>query len=160
MRTSLLIAVLVGNFCVAPWGQSAFAPDNLQQPGVANENSEHARDPVGFELVDGDGRDPNNPSYYPDEVVSAIQTRWYQTVSELRQTSYGQQGVAVVAFRVKRDGSVGKAAIAERSGEERLDSAALSAVRSASPFKPFRKDYTSKSTAFRVHLGYNQPTPR
>ena len=52
-----------------------------------------------------------------------------------------------------------KAAIAERSGKERLDSAALNAVRSASPFNPFPKDYTPKSTAFRIHLGYNQPIP-
>lgn len=91
--------------------------------------------------------------------MSAIQTRWYSLVSELRRAAYEQQGVPIVEFIVKRDGSLGKIAIAERSGEERLDSTALNAVRSAAPFKPIPADFKSKSLGFRVHLGYNQPIP-
>jgi len=76
----------------------------------------------------------------------------------LRQAFYDQQGVAVVEFSVKRDGSLGKIAIAQTSKQERLDDTALNAVRGASPFKPL-PNFASQSMSFRIHLGYNQAIP-
>lgn len=155
MRALLLTAALVANSCLALWGQTPSSPDGTQQTGTAFESSEHARDPVGFEVLDKRETD----GVYPDDVVSTVRARWYLLVSALRQASYDKQGVTIVEFRIKRDGSLAGVAIAETSKDERLDGAALNAVRSVSPFKPLPKDFEPKSMGFRVHLGYNQPTP-
>jgi TonB family protein len=157
MTNSLLGAGVVLCACAGLWGQAA-SPAFIANPSDSTEAAaSHAKDPVGFQLLDK--RDPNNRGPYPDEVVSAIRERWYLLVSALRQVPYDQQGVAIVAFRIKKDGSLAKAAIAETSKEERIDGTALNAVRSAAPFKPLPKEFESKSIGFRIHLGYNQPIP-
>jgi TonB family protein len=155
MNNSLLAVALVPFLAAGVCGQAASSPVAANPPDVMNATMNHARDPVGFEVLDKRESD----GVYPDDVVSTVRARWYQLVSELRQASYDQQGVTVVEFRIKRDGSLGKAAISETSNEARLDGAALNAVRSASPFKPLPKDFEPKSMGFRIHLGYNQPTP-
>jgi TonB family protein len=153
MTSSLLGAGVVLCLCAGLWGQAASSTFTVSPPAVMDTSGNHARDPVGFQPLDKRA----SGSVYSEDVVNTIRERWYQLVSELRKASYDRQGITVVEFRVKRDGSL-KIAIAEKSGDRRLDSAALNAVRSASTF-PFQKDFTSKSIGFRVHLGYNQPIP-
>jgi TonB family protein len=155
MTNALLVAAVMLCLCAGLRGQAVSSPFTANPPDVMDVSKNHAKDPVGFELPDG--RNPNNLDLYPDRVVGAIQTRWYQLVSELSEASYDRRGVTVVEFRIKRDGWLAKIGIAEKSGDGRLDSTALNAVRSVSPFNPFPRDFVAKSIGFRVHLGYNQP---
>ena len=155
MTNALLVTAVVSFLCAGLWGQSASPRDTSMSAAPASPTENHARDPVGFEVQDKRESD----GVYPDDVVSTIRAHWYQLVSELRQASYDQQGVTIVEFRIKRDGSLAKLAIAETSKEERLDGAALNAVRSASPFKPLPKNFAPNSMGFRIHLGYNQAIP-
>ena len=89
MTNSLLSAGVVLCLCVGLWGQPSSSPFTANPPDVMDATENHARDPVGFES--SDARDPQNPNPYPDEVIGAIQARWYRLVSELRQASYDQQ---------------------------------------------------------------------
>ncbi|GMO26435.1 MAG: hypothetical protein Ta2F_02000 [Termitinemataceae bacterium] len=47
----------------------------------------------------------------------------------------GTQGTVVIVFTILADGSIGNISVSSSSGDETLDTAALDAVRSASPFK-------------------------
>ena len=143
MTNALLVTAVVSFLCAGLWGQSASPRDTSMSAAPASPTENHARDPVGFEVQDKRESD----GVYPDDVVSTIRAHWYQLVSELRQASYDQQGVTIVEFRIKRDGSLAKLAIAETSKEERLDGAALNAVRSASPFKPLPKNFAPNTTS-------------
>ena len=91
MTNALLVTAVVSFFCAGLWGQAANSPDGM------NAAANHAKDPVGFELLDK--LEPDD-SVYPEDVVSTIQARWYLLVSQLRRESYDQQGVAVIEFRI------------------------------------------------------------
>ena len=145
MNNSLLGAGVVLFLCGGLWGQPASSPRNADPPDIMNVAANHAKDPVGFELLDK----RESGSVYSEDVVNTIRARWYQLVSELRKASYDRQGITVVEFRVKRDGSP-KIAIAEESGDRRLDGVALNAVRSASTF-PFQEDFISNHISWRLY---------
>ena len=76
--------------------------------------------------------------YYLDRLLSLIDSNW-------QRPSLGSGVRAVLFFRIERDGSVSELKVAESSGYNSFDLAALRAVQNASPFPPLPRAYRSDS---------------
>jgi TonB family protein len=155
MKCSLLVAAVVANFCLGVWGQAVSSPGDSKPANAVDLAVDHGQDPSGFELLDK----PKVEKFgaYAGKVLSAVRQRWYPEIDRLRESAYEKRGIAIVEFIIKKDGTLGKVSVSERSGDERLDNTALDAVRKAAPFKPLPTEFKLKSLGFRFHLGYNQP---
>ena len=77
-------------------------------------------------------------SYYIDTLKSKISSSWYNSL-----VTPGLKGkfVAVVYFRIQRNGRVEDLKIENGSGIKSLDLSALRAVENASPFPPLPSDF-------------------
>ncbi len=69
--------------------------------------------------------------YYIDQLLGAIDAKW-------NRPSMGDDVRAIISFRIGRDGRITELEVAESSGYNSYDLAALRAVQNASPFPPCR----------------------
>lgn len=75
--------------------------------------------------------------YYLDRLLSLIDAQWQRpNMGEVR---------AVIHFEIARDGSISDLRVAETSGYNAFDFAALRAVQSAAPFPPLPRGYRNES---------------
>lgn len=66
----------------------------------------------------------------------------------------GEEGTVVVSFRLNADGEISQLSVVKGSGSERLDEAALEAVRQAAPFPPFPEGVKRTSWSFSLPLQF------
>jgi periplasmic protein TonB len=76
--------------------------------------------------------------YYIDQLLSAIDSKWVRP-------PLGNDVKAVISFRIQRDGSLTDLQVAQSSGYNSFDLAALRAVQNASPFAPLPRAYRNDS---------------
>jgi protein TonB len=76
--------------------------------------------------------------YYIDQLLSAIDSKW-------TRPPLGNDVKAVISFRIQRDGSLTDLQVAQSSGYNSFDLAALRAVQNASPFPPLPRAYRQDS---------------
>jgi protein TonB len=76
--------------------------------------------------------------YYIDQLLSAIDSKW-------NRPPLGNDVKAVLSFRIQRDGSLTDLQVAQSSGYNSFDLAALRAVQNASPFAPLPRAYRNDS---------------
>jgi protein TonB len=76
--------------------------------------------------------------YYIDQLLSAIDSKW-------TRPPLGNDVKAVLSFRIQRDGSLTGLQVAQSSGYNSFDLAALRAVQNASPFAPLPRAYRNDS---------------
>ena len=76
--------------------------------------------------------------YYIDQLLSAIDSKW-------SRPPLGNDVKAVISFRIERDGSLSDLQVAQSSGYNSFDLAALRAVQNASPFAPLPRAYRNDS---------------
>ncbi len=76
--------------------------------------------------------------YYIDQLLSAIDSKW-------ARPPLGNDVKAVLSFRIQRDGSLTDLQVAQSSGYNSFDLAALRAVQNASPFAPLPRAYRNDS---------------
>jgi protein TonB len=76
--------------------------------------------------------------YYIDQLLSAIDSKW-------ERPPLGNDVKAIISFRIERDGSLTDLQIAQSSGYNSFDLAALRAVQNASPFPPLPRAYRQDS---------------
>lgn len=76
--------------------------------------------------------------YYLDRLLSLIDSNW-------QRPALGSGVRAVLFFRIERDGTVSELKVAESSGYNSFDLAALRAVQNASPFPPLPRAYRNDS---------------
>jgi periplasmic protein TonB len=76
--------------------------------------------------------------YYIDQLLSAIDSKWVRP-------PLGNEVKAVISFRIQRDGSLTDLQVAQSSGYNSFDLAALRAVQNASPFAPLPRAYRNDS---------------
>jgi TonB family protein len=76
--------------------------------------------------------------YYLDTLLSAIDAKWVRP-------PLGDGVQAIISFRIERDGSLSDLQVAESSGYNSFDLAALRAVQNASPFPPLPRAYRHDS---------------
>lgn len=76
--------------------------------------------------------------YYIDQLLSAIDSKWVRP-------PLGNDVKAVISFRIQRDGGLTDLQVAQSSGYNSFDLAALRAVQNASPFAPLPRAYRNDS---------------
>jgi len=76
--------------------------------------------------------------YYIDQLLSAIDSKWVRP-------PLGNEVKAIISFRIQRDGSLTDLQVAQSSGYNSFDLAALRAVQNASPFAPLPRAYRNDS---------------
>jgi TonB family protein len=82
---------------------------------------------------------------YMRRLVAKVRQNWYAVMPE--SVYLGDQGVVGITFRINRDGSfpIENLNLERTSGKTPLDTAAMAAIRSSSPFEPlppqFKRDY-------------------
>jgi TonB family protein len=76
--------------------------------------------------------------FYISQLLSAIDSKW-------SRPPLGNDVKAVISFRIERDGSLTDLQVAQSSGYNSFDLAALRAVQNASPFPPLPRAYRQDS---------------
>jgi outer membrane biosynthesis protein TonB len=96
-------------------------------------------------------------SSYIQRLLATVRRNWYAVMPE--SALMGEKGIVMITFHIKRDGSVPMPdPVLERtSGEEPLDGAAMSAIRTSSPFEPLPPQFKGPDIQLRFIFFYNLP---
>ncbi len=96
-------------------------------------------------------------SNYLQRLVAIVKRNWYAVMPE--SALMGDRGVVSITFHINRDGSMPmEDPVMERtSGKEPLDAAAMSAIRTSSPFEPLPQQFKGPDIQLRFVFFYNLP---
>ncbi len=98
-------------------------------------------------------------SSYMTRLIARVKRNWMTVMPE--SVYLGDKGVVAITFRINRDGSFpGENLYLERtSGKDPLDTAAMSAIRSTSPFEPLPPQFKGPYIDLRFGFYYNLKPP-
>lgn len=115
--------------------------------GEAGRRGAPTGSPLGTTAFGSEIAGLDNPdftySYYIDQLLSAIDRNWVRP-------PLGEGVRAIIAFRIGRDGSLSSLEVAESSGYNSFDLAALRAVQNAAPLPPLPRAYRHDSLGVRL----------
>jgi protein TonB len=115
---------------------------DTEQPGETGRAGAPTGNLLGTSTFGSQVAGLDNPDftygYYIDQLLGAIDARW-------ERPTLGGDVRAVIAFRIGRDGAVSDLRVAESSGYNSFDLAALRAVMNAAPFPPLPRAYRHDS---------------
>ncbi len=110
--------------------------------GEAGRRGGPGGSPVGSSVFGSEIAGLDNPDfkfgYYIDQLLSTIDAKW-------ARPALGDGVRAIISFRIGRDGRITDLEVAESSGYNSFDLAALRAVQHASPFPPLPREYRHDS---------------
>jgi TonB family protein len=110
--------------------------------GEAGRRGGPTGNPLGTSAFGSEIAGLDNPDfkfgYYIDQLLGAIDAKWVRP-------PLGDGVRAIIAFRIERDGSLTDLQVAESSGYNSFDLAALRAVQHAAPFPPLPRAYRQDS---------------
>jgi periplasmic protein TonB len=110
--------------------------------GEAGRRGSPTGNPVGTTSFGSEIAGFDNPdfkfAYYVDQLLSAIDAKWMRP-------PLGDSVRCTISFRIQRDGTITELTVAESSGYNSFDLAALRAVQNASPFAPLPRAYRNDS---------------
>jgi TonB family protein len=95
---------------------------------------------------------------YLIQVLMSVRRNWLAIIPE--SARLGRRGRVLIQFAIDRNGGVPKLVIAEGTGTEALDRAAVAAVSASYPFPPLPTDYKGDEIRLQLAFGYNIPTTR
>lgn len=159
MRTCLLVASGILVACTWFFAQnpsSVADSTSVTNPGAVHSGAQRGIYVSGFEILNG-GRDPNALRQYPEQILAKVRGKWYPQILELQKSMGQKPGITVIAFEMRKDGSLGKVTKVESAGDAFLDAAASLAIRSSAPFARLPEAYHEKVLKIRMHFGYDQP---
>jgi protein TonB len=116
-------------------------PQTAEAPGAAT-GSTAGKVAVGSLTVSFENQDFTY-DYYKAQTLSRIEENW-------TRSPVGNEAHARVSFRIHKDGSISDLTVAESSGFDTFDLAALRAVQNAAPFAPLPRAYTTSHDAVPV----------
>jgi TonB family protein len=96
---------------------------------------------------------------YLARVLASVKQNWYAVMPESAQL--GEQGKVVLQFRIMRNGVVPapEPAMVGSSGKDPLDRAAVSSIRTSTPFEPLPPAFSGPFIELRFTFLYNLPLP-
>ena len=96
-------------------------------------------------------------SNYLARVLASVRRNWYSVIPE--SARLGDRGRVLLQFKITREGfvPVGEPALLGTSGKEPLDRAAISAIRTSSPFEPLPPAFSGPYIELRFIFLYNLP---
>jgi TonB family protein len=112
-------------------------------PGKLGSSLELVSDPMGVDF---------RP--YLTRVLAAVRRNWYAVIPE--SARLGRTGKVVIQFAISKDGSVPKLVIAEPSGADPLDRAAVAGISASNPFPPLPPEF--RGSQIRLQLAFDYKT--
>jgi outer membrane biosynthesis protein TonB len=105
-------------------------------------------------LTDTQGVDFNS---YLQRLIATVRRNWYTVMPE--SALMGDKGIVMLTFKINRDGSVPlpDPNLERTSGKQPLDTAALSSIRTSSPFEPLPPQFKGDFIELRFIYFYNIP---
>ena len=135
---------MVGDFGAA--GPGGFGPGvNLPpSPGSQGSNMQLLTDPQGVDF---------RP--YLVRILASVKQHWLSVMPE--SVKLGRRGKVAIQFSISRDGGVPKLVIAEASGAEALDRAAVAGISASVPFPPLPAEFKGDRIVLQMNFAYNMP---
>ncbi len=101
--------------------------------------------------------DPKGVDFKPYliQVLTVVRRNWMAVVPE--SARMGRRGLVLVQFIIDRRGAVPKLVIAEASGTEAFDRAAVAGISASYPFPPLPADYKGDQIRLQLAFSYNLP---
>jgi TonB family protein len=136
--------LVVGDFGAA--GPGGFGPGvNLPpSPGSQGSNMQLLTDPQGVDF---------RP--YLVRILAVVKQHWLSVIPE--SVRLGRRGKVAIQFSISRDGGVPKLVIAEASGTEALDRAAVVGISASVPFPPLPAEFKGDRIVLQMNFAYNMP---
>ena len=136
--------LVVGDF--GPSGPGGFGPGvNLPpSPGSQGSNMQLLTDPQGVDF---------RP--YLVRILASVKQHWLSVMPE--SVKLGRRGKVAIQFSISRDGGVPKLVIAEFSGAEALDRAAVAGISASVPFPPLPSEFKGDRIVLQMNFAYNMP---
>jgi len=136
--------LVVGDFGAA--GPGGFGPGvNVPpSPGSQGSNMQLLTDPQGVDF---------RP--YLIRILASVKQHWQAVMPE--SVKLGRRGKVAIQFSISRDGGVPKLVIAEASGAEALDRAAVAGISASVPFPPLPTEFKGDRIVLQMNFAYNMP---
>jgi TonB family protein len=99
--------------------------------------------------------DPTGIDFKPYliQVLAAVKRNWFAVMPE--SARFGRQGQVRIQFAISRDGDVPKLVIANSSGFEAFDRAAVAGVSASNPFPPLPREFQGNEVRLQFTFSYN-----
>ena len=92
---------------------------------------------------------------YLIRVLASVKVHWMAVIPE--SVRYGRRGSVAIQFSIGKDGNVPKLVIANASGTEALDRAAIAGISASQPFPPFPPEFKGDKIVLQFNFAYNMP---
>ena len=124
------------------------------QPGSPNSIEHAAAQHAAIELES----DPQGADFKPylARILAIVRSNWRTVIPESVRMGT-RRGRTVVEFAINRDGSIPKLVIADPSGSEPLDRAAVAGLSMSNPLPPLPSDYKGMQVRLAFSFAYNMP---
>jgi TonB family protein len=143
-RSASAGGLVVGDFGAA--GPGGFGPGvNIPpSPGSQGSNMQLLTDPQGVDF---------RP--YLIRILASVKQHWLSVMPE--SVKLGRRGKVAIQFSISREGGVPKLVIAEASGAEALDRAAVAGISASVPFPPLPAEFKGDRIVLQMNFAYNMP---
>jgi TonB family protein len=132
-------------------GDSGADPNTIPQinqvptPGQVGSNLQLLSDPKGVDFKP-----------YLIQVLNAVRRNWMAIIPE--SARMGRRGTVLIQFIIDSHGGVPKLVIADASGTEAFDRAAVAGISASSPFPPLPTDFKGDQIRLQLAFSYNMPS--
>jgi TonB family protein len=113
-------------------------------PGSPGSNLQLLSDPMGVDF---------RP--YLTRVLASVRMHWLAILPE--SVRMGRRGQVAIQFAISRDGGVPKLVIANSSGTDALDRAAVAGISASVPFPPLPTEFKGSTIRLQFNFAYNMP---
>jgi len=98
--------------------------------------------------------DPQGVDFRPylAQVLASVKHYWLSILPRS-----GRRGYVSVQFAIERDGTVGKVAFSQQTGDPTLDRTAVAAISGGGPFGPLPRQYRGSEIHVQMNFAYNVP---
>ncbi len=129
-----------------PAGPGGYGPGlNLApSPGSRSNPIQLLSDPMGVDF---------RP--YLTQILATVKRNWFAILPT--SAKLGLRGKVAIQFSISREGRVPKLVIANGSGNDALDRAAVSAISASNPFPPLPGEFKGDRVVLQFNFDYNMP---
>lgn len=113
-------------------------------PGKTGSNLELLSDPMGVDF---------RP--YLLQILATVRRNWFAVMPE--SAKLGRRGKVAIQFAIARNGSIPKLVIAQQSGADALDRAAVTGISMSHPFPPLPGEFKGDQIRLQFTFMYNMP---
>jgi TonB family protein len=133
-----------GGLVVGDFGASGPGINLPPSPGSQGSNMQLLTDPQGVDF---------RP--YLTRILASVKQHWLSVMPE--SVRLGRRGKVAIQFSISRDGQVPKLVIAEFSGADALDRAAVAGISASVPFPPLPSEFKGDRIVLQMNFAYNMP---